>query len=106
MTLRFALMSSLIFLLSPTLIWGKTPNMILIMADDMGYECVGANGSTTYKTPVLDQIATDGMRFTNCFSTPICTPTRVQIMTGKYNFRNYSHFGYLSPDCTTFAHHL
>ena len=79
---------------------------MLLMADDMGYECIRANGSTSYSTPRIDQLATEGVRFTNCFSTPICTPTRVQIMSGKYNFRNYSHFGYLSSSETTFAHLL
>ena len=37
-----------------------------------------------------------GMRFTNVFSQPLCTPSRVKIMTGKYNYRNYEHFGYLN----------
>lgn len=85
--------------------WAKSPNIVLMMADDMGYECVGANGGL-YPTPVLDGIAKSGMRFTNCFSTPLCTPTRVQIMSGKYNFRNYTHFGYLDPTTTTFGHLL
>lgn len=87
-------------------IWAEPTNIVLIMADDMGYECVGVNGSTTYSTPILDGLARTGMRFTGCFSTPICTPSRVQIMTGKYNYRNYSHFGYLNPASTTFAHHF
>ena len=91
---------------SPREVDSRASNIVLIMADDMGYECVGANGSTSYETPVLNGLAKTGMRFTNCFSTPICTPTRVQIMTGKYNFRNYSHFGYLNPKETTFAHLL
>ena len=73
------------------------PNVVLIMADDMGYECVGANGGTSYQTPHLDRLAETGLRFTNCHSQPICTPSRVQLMTGIYNHRNYIRFGLLDP---------
>lgn len=59
------------------------PNVILIMADDMGYECVGSYGSATYKTPHLDRLAAGGIRFEHCHSQPLCTPTRVKLMTGK-----------------------
>ncbi|MCY1723149.1 sulfatase-like hydrolase/transferase [Prolixibacteraceae bacterium Z1-6] len=82
------------------------PNIVLIMADDMGYECLGANGSTEYKTPNLDRLAADGIRFENCYSQPLCTPSRVKIMTGKYNFRNYEDFGYLNPNQKTFGNLL
>jgi len=80
------------------------PNIILIMADDLGYECIGANGGTAYKTPVLDGLAKTGMRFEHCYSQPLCTPSRVQIMTGMYNVRNYVSFGRLDRKQTTFAH--
>lgn len=79
-------------------------NVILIMADDFGYECVGANGGTSYQTPVLDGLAAGGMRFRYAFAQPLCTPTRVQLMTGQYNVRNYTKFGHLDPTQTTFAH--
>lgn len=81
----------------------EKPNIVLIMADDMGYECLGCNGSRDYHTPNLDRLAEEGLRFTNCYSTPLCTPSRVQIMTGKYNFRNYEEFGYLRTGERTFA---
>lgn len=81
----------------------EKPNIVLIMADDMGYECLGSNGSRDYRTPNLDRLAKEGLRFTNCYSTPLCTPSRVQIMTGKYNFRNYEEFGYLRTGERTFA---
>jgi arylsulfatase A len=71
----------------------KKPNVILIMADDMGFEAVSAYGSKTYATPNVDKLAERGVRFNNCFSTPICTPSRVKIMTGQYSFDNYTHFG-------------
>ena len=54
----------------------------MIMADDFGYECVGANGGSSYKTPVLDKMAQEGMRFEHCYAQPICTPSRVKLMTG------------------------
>lgn len=82
------------------------PNLILIMADDLGYETLGANGGTSYKTPVLDQLAATGARFTHCFVQPLCTPTRVQLMTGQYNVRNYINFGNMDPKLTTFGNLL
>src|SRR5699024_6414428 len=66
-------------------------NVILIMADDMGYETLGAYGSAVYQTPNLDRMAENGVKFTNMFSQPLCTPSRVKIMTGKYNYRNYTY---------------
>ena len=82
------------------------PNIVLIMADDMGYEALSANGSESYKSPNLDKLAAQGIRFTNCFANPICTPSRVKIMTGLYNVRNYVKFGLLDRGQTTFAHQL
>jgi len=82
------------------------PNIILILADDLGYECVGADGCTSYKTPVLDKLAANGVRFEHCYVQPLCTPTRVQIMTGIYNVRNYTTFGAMDPKCVTFANIL
>ena len=79
------------------------PNIILIMADDMGYECIGANGSTSYKTPNIDYLASNGIRFSKCISQPLCTPSRVKIMTGLYNYRNYDYFGHLDTKQYTFG---
>lgn len=79
------------------------PNIVLIMADDFGYECVGANAGTSYKTPRLDELARTGMRFEHCHVQPLCTPTRVQLMTGQSNDRNYLRFGILDPNAVTFA---
>ncbi len=84
----------------------RKPNVILIMADDFGYECVTANGGQSYQTPHLDKLAATGMRFENCYVQPLCTPTRAQLMTGIYNVRNYIEFGLLDPKATTFAHLL
>jgi arylsulfatase A len=84
----------------------KKPNLILIMSDDMGYECVRANGGTSFQTPHLDELASTGARFTHCYSQPLCTPSRVKIMTGMSNARNYVQFGVLDRKQTTFAHLL
>jgi len=82
------------------------PNLVLIMADDFGYECVGANGGQSYCTPHLDRLAAEGIRFEQCHVQPLCTPTRVQLMTGLYNVRNYLNFGTLPRGEVTFAHLL
>ena len=82
----------------------RKPNIILIMSDDLGYEVIGANGGTSYKTPVIDGMADTGMRFANAHVMPLCTPTRVSLMTGKYNFRNYLGFGLIKPDEVHFGH--
>jgi len=80
------------------------PNIIVIMADDLGYECMGANGGTSYRTPVFDRLCSQGMRFEHCYAQPLCTPSRVKIMTGISNARNYVRFGLLPTGETTFAH--
>jgi arylsulfatase A-like enzyme len=82
----------------------QRPNVIVIMADDLGYECLGCNGGESYQTPHLDQLARTGVRFTHCFVNPLCTPTRVALMTGRYNFRNYERFGSLPEREFTFGH--
>jgi arylsulfatase A len=79
------------------------PNVIVIMADDFGYECVTANGGESYRTPHLDQLAAAGVRFTRCHVQPLCTPTRVELMTGLSNARNYVAFGLLPRDAVTFG---
>lgn len=64
------------------------PNIIFILADDLGYSQIGVNGSDYYQTPNIDQLAGEGMRFTNAYSAAaICSPTRASIMTGKYPAR-------------------
>ncbi len=82
---------------------GRQLNVVLVMADDVGYECFGAYGSDQYPTPRIDRLADGGVRFTNCYATPLCTPSRVALMTGKSNVRNYADFGALPPDQYTIA---
>ena len=82
----------------------KKPNIIFILSDDLGYETLGCYGGTSYKTPNLDNLAKTGARFNNAHVQPLCTPTRVQLMSGKYNFRNYIGFGLMDPKERTFGH--
>lgn len=80
------------------------PNVVLIMADDMGFEALSSNGSLDYRTPNLDRLAAEGLRFEHFYAQPICTPTRVKLMTGLSNRRNYVRFGKLARDQRTFGH--
>lgn len=63
------------------------PNVLLIMADDVGVDALGCYGGESYKTPRLDALANEGTRFTHCYSMPVCHPTRITLMTGRYPFR-------------------
>ena len=90
-------MKQLISLLSLMLIvgWGSdseaanhaSPNIVLIFIDDMGYADIGPFGNTDVKTPNLDRFATEGMKFTSFYATPVCSMSRACLMTGCYNAR-------------------
>jgi len=62
----------------------EKPNIVFILVDDMGWMDIGANGSTFYETPNIDNLASEGVRFTQAYATsPVCSPTRASILTGK-----------------------
>ncbi len=64
------------------------PDVVFILADDLGWAQVGCYGSDFYETPNIDRLATQGMRFTDAYAAcPVCSPTRASIMTGKYPAR-------------------
>jgi len=63
------------------------PNIVFILADDYGLDGVGCYGSDTFKTPNIDALARDGLRFENAYCTPLCGPTRCLFTTGRYGFR-------------------
>jgi len=66
----------------------RPPNLVLILADDLGYTDLGVYGSPLYETPNIDRLAREGLRFTNAYAAcPVCSPTRASIMTGKYPAR-------------------
>ena len=66
----------------------RPPNIVFILADDLGWTDLGCFGSTFYQTPHIDRLAQQGMRFTSAYAAcPVCSPTRAAIMTGKYPAR-------------------
>ena len=65
------------------------PNILLILADDMGKECLGTYGST-YHTPNLDRLAEEGLKFNYATSQPLSTPSRVELLTGRFYHKNFS----------------
>lgn len=69
--------------------FGSKPlNVVFFLIDDLGWKDIGANGSDYYQTPNIDQLAEEGMRFTNGYAAcNVCSPTRAAIMTGKYPAR-------------------
>src|SRR3569832_2031496 len=70
-------------------------NIILILADDIGYEVPTCNGGQSYETPTLDRIASEGMRFTECHSTPLCSPSRFLFFSGFFFFCFFFVWGFL-----------
>lgn len=66
----------------------KTPNIVLILIDDMGWRDLGCYGSSFYETPHIDALAARGTRFTQAYAAaPVCSPTRASLMSGKYPAR-------------------
>lgn len=63
----------------------RSPNIVFVLMDDLGWRDIGCQGSAFYETPRLDALAREGMRFTDAYaSSPVCSPTRASVMTGKY----------------------
>src|SRR4051794_9909635 len=70
---------------------GRRPNVVIVVADDLGYADLGCQGCKDIATPNIDSIARGGVRFTSGYVTaPFCSPTRAGLMTGRYQAR----FGY------------
>src|SRR5439155_10760035 len=63
---------------------GRLPNVVFIMADDLGWTDVGCQGSRFYETPHIDKLAAKGLRLTSHYHSPNCAPTRAALMTGQY----------------------
>ena len=66
----------------------RSGHILLIMAADIGIEGFGCYGGEDCNTPNIDQLTSKGLRFTNAYAHPLCTPTRLEIMTGRKNHRN------------------
>ena len=88
---------------------GARPNIIFIMADDLGYADVGCYGQEMIQTPRIDQMASEGMRFTQFYAgSSVCAPSRSSLMTGMHNGHNrvrdnIPHYVFLRPDDITVA---
>ncbi|MCB1122576.1 MAG: sulfatase-like hydrolase/transferase, partial [Verrucomicrobiae bacterium] len=98
--LSFALMQRvclLLFFLFPFLVLGKSPNVIVILADDLGYGDLGCyNSDSKIPTPHCDRLAAEGMVFTDAHTpSSVCTPTRYGLLTGRYCWRTMLKKGVL-----------
>ncbi len=67
---------------------GKRPNIVVILTDDQGYGDISAHGNPVLKTPNLDRLRSEGVRFTDFHVSPTCAPTRSALLTGRHEFRN------------------
>ena len=80
------MVASALVLLTP--LWAtaaeRPPNIVLIMADDVGCETLGCYGGQSYKTPHIDRLAETGLKFTHCYAMPVCHPTRTCLLSGRY----------------------
>jgi arylsulfatase A len=77
------------------------PNVVVILADDLGYADLACYGSKYHKTPALDRLAAAGLRFTDGYAAcPVCSPTRAALLTGKVPAR----LGLVCPFCAVFLH--
>ena len=78
----------IVTLLTFTVTAQDKPNVVIIYADDLGYGDLGCYGATKVKTPHIDLLAKQGMRFTDAHSaSSVCTPSRYALLTGRYPFR-------------------
>src|SRR5574337_1068357 len=66
----------------------KRPNVIVILTDDQGYGDIAANGNPIIKTPNLDRLHHESVRFTDFHASPTCSPTRASLMTGRHEFKS------------------
>src|SRR5438552_18617388 len=72
----------------PPSLAGRKPNIILILTDDQGYGDLSAHGNPILKTPNMDRLHAEGVRFTDFHVSPTCSPTRAALLTGRHEFKN------------------
>lgn len=90
-------LAPLIVLLLAPLGFAASPNIVYILADDLGYNDVGFNGGKEIKTPALDALAASGARLERYYVQPVCSPTRAALMTGRYPMRLGLQVGVIRP---------
>jgi arylsulfatase A-like enzyme len=95
----------------PAVAQAQPPNIVLIVSDDQGYGDLGVHGNPKLTTPHIDRLARDGVRFTSFYVSPVCSPTRASLLTGRYNYRTgvvdtYLGRSMMHPDETTLAEFL
>ncbi|SMD44052.1 Arylsulfatase A [Aquiflexum balticum DSM 16537] len=84
----------------------EKPNVIFIIVDDYGWMDVGAYGSEFYETPNIDKLAKSGIKFSNAYTaSPVCSPTRASIMTGKYPSKTYNTDWFGAPQPWNYQNH-
>ncbi len=102
--MNYSIMSFAVFLLMPLTALHAAdgpkqvskPNIVFILADDLGYGDIGCYGATKVRTPNIDRLAREGMRFTDTHSpASVCTPSRYNLMTGRYCWRTWAGHGTL-----------
>src|SRR5687768_17053653 len=93
----FAVIGAVLGLASHPLFAAGKPNIVFIVADDLGYRDVGFNGGSQIKTPHLDQLARAGARLEAFYVQPVCSPTRAALMTGRYPMRYGLQVGVIRP---------
>ncbi|QDT39795.1 sulfatase [Stratiformator vulcanicus] len=87
-TLRFPLLALLAIVATCPTFAEERPNVLLILADDLGYHDLGCYGAVLYETPNLDRLAEQGLKFTEAYAAcTVCSPTRAALLTGKYPAR-------------------
>src|SRR5690554_4617706 len=72
------------FAFAGTLFGRDRPNIVVVLADDLGYYSLGAFGQEKIKTPHVDKLAASGMKFTNFYANPLCSPSRGSLHTGMH----------------------
>lgn len=94
-----------LFFTSTVIAQTKKPNIIFVLADDLGIDGVSSYGADLFKTPIIDKLAKQGIRFTNAYTAPLCGPSRAMILTGRYAFRtgavNQDQTGEFTPSMET-----
>ena len=74
------------------------PNVILVLTDDQGWWDLGANGNKTIETPVMDRLASQGVMFSRFYASPVCSPTRSSLLTGRHYHRTGAIDTYMGRD--------